>query len=126
MKILLRLSSEPIQPLPELSDPSAGALITFSGLVRHTENHHPISSLFYEAYQPMAETVIRDILRQLSLQHPCISVDLLHRLGRVPVGEIAIWIRVLAPHRAEAFSLLTHFLDRLKKDVPIWKTQPSP
>ena len=125
MKVFVRLSPDPITPLPNITDSTSGAVVTFSGVVRNEEQNQPITSLFYEAYQPMAETLIRDILRQLSLSHPCTSVDLLHRLGHVPVGEISIWIRVLAPHRAEAFSLMTHFLDRLKKDVPIWKTKPS-
>jgi len=125
MKVFVRLSPDPITPLPNITDSTSGAVVTFSGVVRNEEQSQPITSLFYEAYHPMAETMIRDILRQLSLSHPCTSVDLLHRLGHVPVGEISIWIRVLAPHRAEAFSLMTHFLDRLKKDVPIWKTKPS-
>jgi len=73
----------------------------------------------------MAETLIREILRQLSLSHPCFSIEVLHRLGHIQVGETSLWIRVLAPHRAEAFALLTQFLDRLKQDVPIWKTKPS-
>jgi len=125
MKVFVRLSPDPIAPLPNITDSTSGAVVTFSGVVRNEEENQPITSLFYEAYHPMAETMIRDILRQLSLPHPCTSVDLIHRLGHVPVGEISIWIRVLAPHRAEAFSLMTHFLDRLKKDVPIWKTKPS-
>ena len=125
MKVFVRLSPDPITPLPDIADSTCGAVVTFSGVVRNEEQHQPITSLFYEAYHPMAETMIRDILRQLSLPHPCTSVEVLHRLGHVPVGEISIWIRVLATHRAEAFSLMTHFLDRLKKDVPIWKTKPS-
>ena len=125
MKVFVRLSPDPITPLPDIADSTCGAVVTFSGVVRNEEQHQPITSLFYEAYHPMAETMIRDILRQLLLPHPCTSVDLLHRLGHVPVGEVSLWIRVLAPHRAEAFSLMTHFLDRLKKDVPIWKTKPS-
>ena len=125
MKVFVRLSPDPITPLPDIADSTCGAVVTFSGVVRNEEQHQPITSLFYEAYHPMAETMIRDILRQLSLPHPCTSVEVLHRLGHVPVGEVSLWIRVLAPHRAEAFSLMTHFLDRLKKDVPIWKTKPS-
>jgi len=48
----------------------------------------------------------------------------MHRFGHIPVGETSLWIRVRAPHRAEALNLLTQFIDRLKKDVPIWKTKP--
>ena len=54
--------------------------------------------------------------------HPWAEV--IHRLGTVPVGETSLFVRVRAPHRSEAFQLLTSFLDRLKQDVPIWKTQP--
>ncbi len=126
MKVFVRLSPDPITPLPDITDSTSGAVVTFSGVVRNVEQNQPITSLFYEAYHPMAETLIRDILRHLSLSHPCSSVEVLHRLGHIHVGEISLWIRVLAPHRAEAFSLLTHFLDRLKQDVPIWKTKPSP
>jgi molybdopterin synthase catalytic subunit len=125
MKVFVRLSPDPITPLPNITDSTSGAVVTFSGVVRNEEQNQPITSLFYEAYHPMAETLIRDILRQLSLPHPCTSVEVLHRLGHVPVGEVSLWVRVLAPHRTEAFSLLTQFIDRLKKDVPIWKTKPS-
>jgi molybdopterin synthase catalytic subunit len=125
MKLFVQLSSDPIAPLPDAGDSTAGAVITFSGVVRDKEENHPITSLFYEAYHPMAEAQIRDIAQKLSNQHPCTSVEILHRLGHIQVGEISLWIRVMAPHRAEAFALLTQFLDRLKQDVPIWKTQPS-
>ena len=126
MKVFVRLSPDPITPLPDIADSTSGAVVTFSGVVRNVEQNQPITSLFYEAYHPMAETLIRDILRQLSIPYPCSAVDVLHRLGHIPIGETSLWIRVLAPHRAEAFSLLTHFLNRLKQDVPIWKTKPSP
>ena len=126
MKVFVRLSPDPITPLPDIVDSTSGAVVTFSGVVRNEEQNQPITSLFYEAYHSMAETLIREILPQLSLLYPCSSVEVLHRLGHIQVGETSLWIRVLAPHRAEAFALLTHFLDRLKQDVPIWKTKPSP
>lgn len=126
MKVFVRLSPDPITPLPDIADSTSGAVVTFSGVVRNEEQSQPITSLFYEAYHPMAEALIRDILRQLSLSHPCSSVEVLHRLGHIQVGDTSLWIRVLAPHRAEAFALMTHFLNRLKQDVPIWKTKPSP
>jgi molybdopterin synthase catalytic subunit len=124
MKIQIHLGPEKIAPPKELSDPSSGAVVCFSGTVRGEENNRSIRSLFYEAYQPMAENLIREILTDLSGRFPCTSAEVVHRLGSVPVGETALFVRVRAPHRAEAFQLLTGFLDRLKQDVPIWKTQP--
>jgi len=124
MKIQIHLGPEEIIPLKESSDSANGAVVCFSGTVRGEENGQPIRSLFYEAYRPMAENQIQAILKELSEKSPCTSAEVIHRLGPVPVGETSLFVRVRAPHRAEAFQLLTSFLDRLKQDVPIWKTQP--
>ena len=124
MKIHIHLGPEKIVPPKESSDPVNGAVVCFSGTVRGEENGQPIRSLFYEAYRPMAENQIQAILKELSYKNPCTSAEVIHRLGSVPVGETSLFVRVQAPHRAEAFQLLTTFLDRLKQDVPIWKTQP--
>ena len=124
MKIQIHLGPEKITPPTESPDPISGAVVCFSGTVRGEENNRPIRSLFYEAYQPMAENLIREILTDLSGRFPCTSAEVVHRLGTVPVGETSLFVRVRAPHRAEAFQLLTGFLDRFKQDVPIWKTQP--
>ena len=124
MKIQIHLGPEEIAPPGESSDPVNGAVVCFSGTVRGEENGKPIQFLFYEAYRPMAEKQIQAILTDLAAKYPCTSAEVTHRLGSVPVGETSLFVRVRAPHRAEAFQLLTSFLDRLKQDVPIWKTQP--
>jgi molybdopterin synthase catalytic subunit len=74
----------------------------------------------------MAEREITRILESLLAAHPCLAVHVRHRLGRVLVGEAAIYVAVAARHRAEAFAVLTGFMDRLKQDVPIWKTHALP
>jgi molybdopterin synthase catalytic subunit len=99
-----------------------GALAEFTGLVRGEENGSLIGGLVYEAYQPMAEREITRIVTELCSARPVLGVRVVHRVGRVPVGEAAIYVGVAAKHRAEAFALLTGFMDRLKQDVPIWKT----
>ena len=99
----------------------AGALAEFFGLVRGEENGRDIAALEYEAYSPMAEQVMRDIITGLGQRHPCLFVRVTHRIGIVPVGEAAIHMLVAARHRAEAFAMLTEFMNRLKQDVPIWK-----
>jgi len=118
------ITKEPIQPSPAPIDAGSGAVVTFSGVVRDQEETEPILGLFYEVYQPMAENVIHQILQELSAKHPCTSAEVTHRYGLIPAGETSLWIRVCAPHRAEAFGLVTEFVDRLKKEVPIWKTKP--
>lgn len=124
MRIHIHLGPEKIIPPGESSDSTNGAVVCFSGTVRGEENGKPIRCLFYEAYRPMAEHQIQAILQEFSVKYPCTSAEVVHRLGMVPVGETSLFVRVQAPHRAEAFQLLISFLDRLKQDVPIWKTQP--
>jgi len=122
VKIEILISEAVITPSAIAAHPEVGALAEFTGTVRGSENDQPIAALVYEAYQPMAETVMRRLLTELSTEHPCIAVRVQHRVGIIRVGETAIHIAVLAKHRAPAFALLTAFMDRLKQDVPIWKT----
>lgn len=128
MRTLIHIGPEPIpaQALAPGIDSGIGALAEFRGLVRGEENGHPIGGLHYEAYQPMAEREIARILETLAANHPVHAVRVIHRIGPVPVGEAAIHIAVAARHRAEAFALLSGFMDRLKQDVPIWKTGVLP
>ena len=122
MHIEIVINASVITPSPRVTAPGVGALAEFTGSVRGEENGQPIKALVYEAYQPMAETVMRRLLIEIAATHPCLTVRVQHRIGIVPVGEAAIHIAVQARHRAEAFALLANFMDRLKQDVPIWKT----
>jgi molybdopterin molybdotransferase len=98
-----------------------GAWVEFRGIVRAAENGGPISALEYEAYPEMAEREIHRLLTEISLNHPCLAAKVIHRVGVVPAGEVAIYIGVAAQHRGDAFALQVEFLNRLKQDVPIWK-----
>src|ERR1700733_4388851 len=120
MTVDILLQREPIVLKTDVP-PEAGAVVRFEGRVRAAEQGRIIRALVYEAYQPMAERQIEKILRELGTQHPCLSVRVRHRLGEVPVGDIAVAVETLASHRAEAFALTAAFMDRLKQDVPIWK-----
>ncbi len=116
------ISDAVIVPPAPVTDPRVGALAEFTGTVRGEENDQPISALVYEAYQPMAETVMHRLLSELAKAHQCLAVRVQHRTGIIRVGDAAIHIAVQAKHRAPAFALLAAFMDRLKQDVPIWKT----
>jgi molybdopterin synthase catalytic subunit len=99
-----------------------GAVAEFTGIVRSEENGHAISALAYEAYQPMAEQTMRSIIETVGQRRLCLWVRVTHRIGIVPVGEAAIHVIAGAVHRAEALAMIGDFMDRLKQDVPIWKT----
>jgi len=130
MEIFVNISTAPLERHPLLGDDNAsdqtGAVAEFKGIVRREESGAPIAALEYEAYQPMAENTIRRIILELAAAHPCTRAIVVHRIGIVPVGEAAIIVRVHAKHRAEAFALVTAFMDRLKQDVPIWKLRGVP
>ena len=104
----------------------AGAWLEFRGIVRGEESGRQIVALQYEAYPKMAEREIRRLLEALAAKHPCLAARVIHRVGDIPVGETAIYIGVAGRHRGEAFALLAEFMDRLKRDVPIWKRRALP
>ena len=102
-----------------------GAVVEFAGVVRGEEDGAAIAALDYEAYEKMARSEMEKIARDLAGQFPCDSIEVIHRIGRVPVGEVSIVVRIEAKHRAEAFGMLGEFMDRMKRDVPIWKRVSS-
>lgn len=127
MQIDIVLTRDPIarpQPWAVPLDSETGSLVEFYGIVRATEGSSAISSLHYEAYASMAEKVIREKIALLETLHPCRAIRVVHRLGKVPVGESAIYVGLQSPHRREGFLFLQAFMDELKKDVPIWKGTP--
>ncbi len=100
----------------------AGAVITFLGVVRNTEDVAPIEALDYEAFVPMAEHQFRKLFDELERRWATVeSVRLIHRIGRVPSGEPSLWVEILAPHRGEAFAACQWLIDEMKRVVPIWK-----
>jgi molybdopterin synthase catalytic subunit len=124
MRIEIEIIAQPIEDRRELPTKlagSTGAVAEFAGLVRDEENGQTIAALEYEAYQPMAGRVMRQIVEVIACKHPCLFVRVVHRVGIILVGETAIQVVAVARHRAEAFAMLTEFMDRLKQDVPIWK-----
>ena len=122
------LTWEPIRPeewhQQGMSEHS-GASVEFLGVVRRMEGNHPIDYLEYEAYEPMAERMIEQLIQQARQQFGLSHVYFHHQLGKIPVGEIAVLIGVHAPHRAEAFAACQFLIDALKRDVPIWKVVPQ-
>jgi len=127
MEIEIHITNEPIPAqLPSPLTDGAGAWVEFRGVVRGEESGQAIAALEYEAYVPMAEEQMRCILAELGRARPCLSARVIHRVGVIPVGEAAIYVGVAGRHRAEAFAMLGEFMDRLKRDVPIWKRRVIP
>ncbi len=122
----VRLSDQPLpHPLP-LPAVGAGAIVEFRGVVRPLENGRPIAGLRHEAYESMAVGEMVRILEELKSLHGFLEAHVWHRTGFVPTGEAAVSIAIASGHRGEAFAAIVEFMDRLKQDVPIWKTEAVP
>ena len=102
-----------------------GASVEFQGLVRREEEGAPIACLEYETYAPMAERVIARLVEQARQRWPVREVCVTHRVGRIPVGRLALFVGVRAEHRREAFEACQFLIDEIKREPPIWKTAIS-
>ena len=107
-----------------LADPAIGAVITFVGVVRCETDGRAVRYLEYEAYPEMAEGTLRQIGDEISARWPTIrQVVIVHRVGRLHVGETSVVIALSAAHRPEVFDAVRYAIDRLKEIVPIWKKE---
>jgi molybdopterin synthase catalytic subunit len=108
------------------SSGDVGGLVVFWGVVRDVEDGNPITALDYSAYREMAEHQFRKILDETHQKWPLKRIRVIHRLGRIAVGEPSLLVRVEAAHRGEAFAAAQFIIDELKQKVPIWKRGISP
>jgi len=102
---------------------SYGGLVTFSGSVRNQTRGKRVLRLEYEAYAPMAEKKLAEIGQEAAAKWQGSRLAIVHRVGTLVPGELAVVIAAAAPHRAEAFDACRHAIERLKQDVPIWKKE---
>ena len=109
---------------PQMSD-SMGAVVTFHGVVRGTEDGEAITAIDYEAHEEMARHQFGLIFDALKERWPVEKVRLVHRLGVVPANEASLRVEIIAPHRAEAFEACQFLINEMKEKVPIWKRPRS-
>ncbi len=105
-------------------DGANGAIALFSGMVRNQTDGQAVIALEYQAYEPMAIAVFKQIAVQIRQQWPDITrVVIHHRTGKLTVGEISVLVAIGSPHRAEAFAACQYAIDTLKHNAPIWKKE---
>ena len=105
-----------------LAEPTIGAVTTFIGVVRGETDGRETRHLEYEAYPDMAEEKLRQIGEEIRDRWPSIR-DIVHRIGRLEIGEVIVIVAVSSPHRKETFAATHYAIDRLKQVVPIWKKE---
>jgi len=112
------------QVIARLSDPANGAIVTFVGVVRGNTQGRETLYLEYEAYPEMAEQVLAQIGDEVQARWPEVrQVTIVHRVGRLHVGETAVVIALCAAHRRQTFDALRYAIDRIKEIVPVWKKE---
>lgn len=123
---LYRVQAETIEPtalLPLLDDPEAGAEAVFLGVVRNEFAGRASAGLEYDAYVPLAEKEMQRIGEELKREFGVRHLVMVHRTGRLSVGEVSVVVAVSTPHRPEAFAACREGIDRLKARVPIFKRE---
>ncbi|MFY9751996.1 MAG: molybdenum cofactor biosynthesis protein MoaE [Candidatus Acidiferrales bacterium] len=109
--------------LAQIKSPEDGALVIFDGFVRNHSRGQQTLYLEYEAYEAMALGKIRELGAQIREKFPVDRLAIVHRLGRLEIGETSVLIAVSSPHRAQAFVACRFAIDTLKRTVPIWKKE---
>lgn len=113
-----------LEPLIEaVQRPSSGAVATFLGVVREQTRGRQVRYLEYEAYREMAIAKLREIADEIRQKWKVDDVAIVHRIGRLQIGQASVAIAVSAPHRHEALAACAYAIDRLKEIVPIWKKE---
>lgn len=101
--------------------PDVGGVVTFEGRVRDHHRGRAVTALEYSVYRELADhegmRIVDDVAQRLELPIACA----IHRVGPVPIGDLAVWVFVGASHRAAAFEGCRAIIDEIKRDVPIWK-----
>lgn len=100
-----------------------GALCTFEGVVRNNTKGRATKFLDYEGYESMAIKVMADLGKELAAKHKVSRIGMIHRLGRLDIGEASVVVSVASPHREAAIAAAHEGINRLKKTVPIWKKE---
>ncbi len=123
---MFRLSNSTIKPA-ELSvamvDSRAGAFVSFEGWVRNHNDGKLVTALEYEAYEVLCEKEAATIFGEARERFDVIDITCVHRIGKLEIGDCAVWIGVTSAHRDAAFTACRYVIDEIKARLPIWKRE---
>lgn len=125
-RLSVRVQADPLSTdaaLAAVADPQAGGTCVFVGTVRDHSDAGAVTGLTYEAWDELAVRRLREIGEDLVGRGDVLRVAIHHRTGELGVGESSVVVAVSSPHRAEAFEACRDGIERLKRDVPIWKKE---
>ena len=119
---MFRLTSQSIKK-QSLPSPQAGAFVSFEGWVRNHHQGKKVVALEYEAHKKLCLTEANKILAEMKKRFDVLDARIVHRIGRLKVGEVAVWIGVTSSHRDQAFKACRFLIDEIKQRLPIWKKE---
>ncbi|MEV0648053.1 molybdenum cofactor biosynthesis protein MoaE [Phytomonospora sp. NPDC050363] len=105
-----------------VADATAGAVVSFAGVVRDHDGGKSVTALVYEAH-PSAAKVVEEVAADIAARPGIVHVAVSHRVGPLSIGDAALVAAVSAPHRAEAFAACAALVDEVKARLPVWKHQ---
>ena len=122
---VVEITDEPIDTTDILRtvETDCGALVTFSGIVRNSNEGRHVESMEYHCYREMAPREGDRIAQEISERFSVRVIRLVHRVGKLNVGDTAMFVAVAAPHRREAFAAIGALVDLVKERLPIWKKE---
>jgi len=101
----------------------AGAVVSFSGQVRPEGKNGSVLSLFLQAYEPLTRDNIEDKIIEAKARWDLVDLDVIHRIGNIPVGDTIVFVAAASKHRREAFEAVDFLMDYLKTDAIFWKKE---
>ena len=123
---MITITEAPLNPeevMQKVLHDTNGGVVTFLGTTRLYTDDRRVLYLEYEAYQPMAEKMIREIAQEVRERWGIEHMAVAHRVGRLEIGEISLVVAMASPHRKEAFEACHYAVDRIKEIAPIWKKE---
>jgi molybdopterin synthase catalytic subunit len=121
-----RVTTDPLDPnelLAAVRSDDAGAVVLFHGVARNNSDGRRVIALEYDAYPSLAEKKLREVADEVRRRYPITGIAVLHRTGRLNIGETSLLVAVSSPHRQEAFEASHYAVDRIKQIVPVWKKE---
>lgn len=120
---IFRRTINPSKVLASVMDPEAGGIVLFVGTIRNRTGSERVKGLEYEVYRTMAQQKLADLEQEIRRRWPVKSVTMIHREGKLKIGEVSVVVAVSAVHRREAFEAARFAIERIKSSFPIWKRE---
>ena len=126
MPVSFTITTDAIDPgtlKRELETGDAGACVTFEGWVRNLNEGEPVDALEYETHAAIAKAEGETVIAEACRQFPVIKAFGIHRVGKLEIGDCAVWVGVSSAHRGAAFDACRYIIDEIKHRLPIWKKE---